>query len=90
MVSLEVTVVNRLGMHARAAARFVREASRHTCEVWLRKGNDRVNGKSIMGILTLAGARGEKLVIEADGPDEAAALQALGELVRGGFGEEIA
>ncbi len=88
MVSQEVKVVNKLGMHARAAARFVREASRHPCEVWLRKGEDRVNGKSIMGILTLAGARGDTLVIETDGPGEVDALDALVELVRGGFGED--
>jgi phosphocarrier protein HPr len=90
MVSLEVTVVNKLGMHARAAARFVREACRHGCEVWVRKGNHRVNGKSIMGVLTLAGARGEVLVIEAEGDGAAEAVRLLGELVRNGFGEEIA
>lgn len=90
MVSVEVKVVNKLGMHARAAARFVREATRFSCEVWVGKGSHRVNGKSIMGILTLAGARGETILIEAEGADEAAALQALGDLVRAGFGEEIA
>ena len=87
MVSAEVIINNKLGMHARAAAAFVQAASRFQSEVWLEKGSNRVNGKSIMGILTLAAARGEALVVVAEGMDEAEALRALVEIVSTGFGE---
>lgn len=87
MVSLEVTIVNELGMHARAAARFVQESSKLQSEIWLMKGSNRVNGKSIMGILTLAAAKGEIIVIEADGPDEEDAIKKLGDIVSSGFYE---
>ncbi len=87
MVSREIDIVNELGMHARAAAKFVREAHRFVCEVWIGKKGSRVNGKSIMGILTLAAARGERVTIEADGADESAAIAALAALVEDGFGE---
>jgi len=87
LVSLEVTIVNELGMHARAAAHFVRESSKLQSEIWLMKGNNRVNGKSIMGILTLAAAKGEIIVIEADGPDEEDAIKKLGDIVSSGFYE---
>ncbi len=87
MVSAEVIISNRLGMHARAAAVFVREASRFHSEVWLGKGGNRVNGKSIMGILTLAAAKGETLVVAAEGTDEDDAVRTLVEIVSSGFGE---
>ncbi len=87
MVSIEVRVVNKLGMHARAAARFVKEASNFESEVWVSKGKSRVNGKSIMGILTLAAAKGDDIQIEADGADASQAARALGDLVTSGFGE---
>ncbi len=87
MVSRRIVIVNELGLHARAAAKFVREAHRFVCEVWIGKNKDRVNGKSIMGILTLAAARGEAVTIEAEGADEAEAIMALAALVEGGFGE---
>ena len=88
MVSAEVTIVNKLGMHARAAALFVKESTRFGCEVWVSKGANRVNGKSIMGILTLAAARGETMRIEAQGQDEEEALRALVKIVTSGFSEE--
>ena len=87
MVSLDVTIVNELGLHARAAAKVVRESNRFACNVWISKGRNRVNGKSIMGILTLAAARGELISIETDGADEQQAAEALAALVREGFGE---
>jgi len=87
VVSAEVIISNRLGMHARAAAVFVREASRFHSEVWLEKGGKKVNGKSIMGILTLAAAKGETLVVAAEGTDEDGAVRALVEIVSSGFGE---
>lgn len=87
MVSARITIVNELGLHARAAARFVQEASVFNSEVWVSKGGERVNGKSIMGILTLAAARGEEVLVEIDGGDEEEALSALSGLVARGFGE---
>ena len=88
MVSGEVTICNRLGMHARAAGCFVKASTRYEGEVWLAKGKNRVNGKSIMGILTLAAAQGEVLRIEVEGPDEEEALRELIEIVDSGFGEK--
>ncbi len=87
MVTVEVTVINRLGMHARAAARFVREASTYNSEIWVYKGKARVNGKSIMGVLTLAAAKGDRIMIEADGSDADEAVRVLADLVNAGFGE---
>lgn len=90
MKRIEVTIVNRLGLHARPSAALTQAATKFRSDVWVAKGTRRVNGKSIMGVMMLAAARGATLVIEADGPDEDAALQALRELVAGGFGEGAA
>ena len=86
-MSVRVTITNELGMHARAAARFVQEASRFDSEVWVSKGGERINGKSIMGILTLAAARGQEVLIEAEGHDENEVLGVLERLVSSGFGD---
>jgi phosphocarrier protein len=83
----ETTIVNKLGLHARAATRLVSCASAFESEIWISKGEKRVNGKSIMGVLTLAAARGTELLIEADGPDEDSAIGALVELIADFFGE---
>ena len=83
-----VVIVNRLGLHARAATRLVQCASEFQSEVWIERGERRVNGKSIMGVLTLAAARGTELTIETRGEDADAALAALCELVAGSFGED--
>jgi phosphocarrier protein len=83
-----VTVVNRLGLHARAAARFVNVAARFESHIRVGRGTRMMDGKSIMGILLLAAARGVAITITADGPDEQAAVDALGQLVESGFGEE--
>jgi phosphocarrier protein len=88
MAFIELIVTNDLGFHARAAARFVQEAAKFNSEVWLTKSSNRVNGKSIMGILTLAAAKGEHIILEVEGPDEEAALGVLSELIKNGFGEE--
>ncbi len=88
MVRLEMRIVNELGLHARAAAKFVEAASRFTCDIRLNKGKNHADGKSIMGILTLAAAKGEILVLELDGPDEEKALEILRDLVASGFGEK--
>ena len=87
MISREVTVINALGLHARAAARFVQLAARFTSQVRVQRDSKVMDGKSIMGILLLAAARGTTLTISADGADEQAAVDALVELVATGFGE---
>jgi phosphocarrier protein HPr len=88
MTSRSVTVVNQLGMHARAAAKFVHLAGRFTAHVRVARDQREMDGKSIMGILLLAAARGMTIAISADGPDEQDAIAALCELVESGFGEE--
>ncbi len=80
-------VVNPLGVHARPAAQLVKTANRFQCEVWLRKDDQRVNGKSIMGVLMLAATQGSTLIVEADGSDAPAAVEAIGHLIQEGFGE---
>src|SRR5262249_34069816 len=88
MTSRTVTVVNQLGMHARAAAKFVHLATRFQADVRVAHDSREMDGKSIMGILLLAAARGSTLRISADGADEVAAVEALTALVASGFGEE--
>lgn len=88
MIVREVAVRNRLGLHARAAARFVQTASRFRSQVVVVSEGRRRDGKSILGVLLLAAAQGSRLTLEVDGPDEEKAVTALHELVAGGFGEE--
>jgi len=88
MTSEAVTVVNQLGMHARAAAKFVHLAGRFTASVKVARDRREIDGKSIMGILLLAAARGSTITISADGADERDAVNALVALVRSGFGED--
>ena len=88
MIRSEVQVTNRLGLHARAAARFVQTASRYRSRITLGRDGRAMDGKSILGILLLAAAQGSTLVVTADGEDEEAAAAALTELIAGRFGEE--
>ena len=88
MTSHSVIVSNSLGLHARAAARFVHLASRFTSHIRVSRDARMMDGKSIMGILLLAAAKGSMLTISAEGLDEAAAVEALVELVESGFGDE--
>jgi phosphocarrier protein HPr len=88
MTSQAVTVVNQLGMHARAAAKFVHLAGRFDAKVRVARDRREMDGKSIMGILLLAAARGSTITISADGTDERDAVDALVALVRSGFGED--
>jgi phosphocarrier protein HPr len=88
MTSRAVTVSNQLGLHARAAAKFVHMATRYESQIRVGRENRVMDGKSIMGILLLAAARGTTITISADGPDEQAAVDALCGLVASGFGEE--
>jgi phosphocarrier protein len=84
----EVQVGNRLGLHARAAAKFVHVANGFQSRISVSKDTTRVDGKSILGLLTLAAGRGSRLRLSAEGEDAQAALRALAELVRGRFGED--
>jgi phosphocarrier protein len=88
VISQSVTVVNQLGMHARAAAKFVHVATRYEARVRVAREAREMDGKSIMGILLLAAARGTRITISADGADETAAVEALVALVESGFGED--
>jgi phosphocarrier protein HPr len=83
-----VTVTNRLGLHARAAARFVHLASRFQSQVRVTRGSQTMDGKSIMGILLLAAAAGTPLTVSAEGQDEEAAVEALCGFILSGFGED--
>lgn len=80
-----MTIVNRLGLHARAAARFVRLAGSFSSHIRVSRGARTTDGKSILGLLLLSAARGTSLVITAEGPDEAAAVDALADLASRGF-----
>jgi phosphocarrier protein HPr len=88
MTSQAVTVVNQLGMHARAAAKFVHLATRYEARVKVARDAREIDGKSIMGILLLAAAIGSTITISADGQDERGAVDALVALVQSGFGED--
>jgi phosphocarrier protein len=83
----EIVIRNRLGLHARAAAQFVKTAGRFKSEITVEAGRQKVNGKSIMGLLMLAAAQGTTLRLRAAGEDGPAALQALADLVEARFGE---
>jgi phosphocarrier protein len=87
MSSRTVSIVNKLGLHARAASKLVNCASGFASQVWISRGDREVNGKSIMGVLTLAAGRGTELVLRAEGDDEDAALDAMTELIADYFGE---
>src|SRR5579864_8899124 len=84
----DVPVVNRLGLHARPAAMFVRIASRYRCEVWVAKEGEEVNGKSIMGLMMLAAGQGSKLRLRCEGPDADKAVAELEESINARFHED--
>lgn len=83
-----VEVKNKLGLHARAATKFVQLAAKFKSEIFIERESDRVNGKSIMGVLMLVAAKGTEITLCARGPDAAEALSALTALVEAKFGEE--
>lgn len=87
-ITRDVTIINRLGLHARAAARFVNLASQYEAAVEVERNGQRVNGKSIMGVMMLAAAQGSSIKLHADGGDAEDALNALTELIAQRFGEE--
>lgn len=88
MLQQEFLIVNKLGLHARASALFVKTASRFISEIKLAKEGVEVNGKSIMGIMMLAASKGTTVRLTVDGPDESDAMQTIGDLIVNGFGEE--
>ena len=88
MKNTTITVINRLGMHARASAKFVHLASRYKSDVTLEGNGHQANGKSIMGIMMLAAGKGSRLTLRVNGADEDEATHALLSLVENRFGEE--
>ncbi len=87
MITKKLTVLNKLGIHARPAAQFVRAASKYKSDVTVVKDDESVDGKSIMGLMMLAVGCGAVITVTVDGPDEEASMAALEELVAGKFGE---
>lgn len=81
-------IVNRLGLHARAAAQLVQLANRFPCEISLQKEDQLANAKSIMGVLMLAAAQGSEIEVRAEGEGAVKAMQEIGALIEGGFGED--
>jgi phosphocarrier protein HPr len=87
-VEKDITVINRLGLHARPAAMFVRIASRYRADVWVSKEGEEVNGKSIMGLMMLAAGQGSKLHLRCEGVDADKAVEELERLLNSKFNEE--
>lgn len=88
MIRKELQIVNKLGLHARAASHLVKTASDFSCRISVEKSGATANAKSIMGLMLLAAAKGHTVTVTADGPDEEAALAAIEELIRKRFHEE--
>lgn len=87
MISLEVEIINKLGLHARASTKLTQTASKYVCDVWITRNGRRVNAKSIMGVMMLAAAQGSFVTLEAQGADEQLAIDALAALIADYFGE---
>lgn len=87
-ITKELTVLNKLGIHARPAALFVKTANRFDCDIFVEKDGEKVNGKSIMGLMMLAAGPGSRLLIEADGHDAAKAVVEIELLIKRKFDEE--
>lgn len=88
MIKKKVTIVNKAGLHARPAAALVKLASKFSSEFYIHMYGYKVNGKSILGVMTLAAEQGAELELEFNGPDEKEAAEAVVELIENGFGEE--
>ena len=87
MISRDIEIKNKLGLHARAAAKLVHTAARFKSDIKIRKGDEEVDGKSILGILLLAAGRGSTIIVKADGEDEREALDAIEKLIDAKFDE---
>jgi len=88
MISREFRINNKLGLHARPSAQLTQTAARFESEIWIAKDGRRVNAKSIMGVMMLAAGQGAVVLVDAEGADESAAIEAIGALIDGKFGEE--
>ena len=88
MITKKITIINKLGLHARAAAKFVATASKYTSELIIVKNNQKVNGKSIMGVMMLAASKGTELEIIADGEDEISLINEIETLINNFFDEK--
>ena len=88
MQQREIEIINKLGLHARASAKLTQLAAKYPCEVSLSRNGRKVNAKSIMGVMMLAANKGSKIILETEGVDEAAALEALAALIGDKFGED--
>ena len=89
MITKDFTIRNQLGLHARPAAQLTQIAGRYASEVFIAKNGRRVNAKSIMGVMMLAAGPGSTVTVDADGADAQQAIDAIGRLIDGGFGEPI-
>lgn len=87
MIKTTVTISNKLGLHARASAKLTKLAGSFASDVWMSRGDRRVNAKSIMGVMMLAAGKGSQVVVETEGEDEQAALDAILKLIADKFGE---
>jgi len=87
-ISKEITILNRLGLHARPSAMFVKVCNRFKSEIWVEKDGEQINGKSIMGLMMLAAGQGSKLLITCEGPDAEKALEEIEALILRRFDEE--
>jgi phosphocarrier protein len=87
-IEKEITIINRLGLHARPAAMFVRIANRYRSEIWVEKEGEQINGKSIMGLMMLAAGQGSKLMIRCEGSDADKAMEELEDLINRRFNED--
>ena len=87
MQQREVEIVNKLGLHARASAKLTQLAAKFPCEVMMSRNGRKVNAKSIMGVMMLAANKGSKVILETDGAEETAAIEALAALIADRFGE---
>lgn len=87
MITRELEIINKLGLHARASAKLTQLAGKFQSEVWLTRNQRRINAKSIMGVMMLAAGKGATVTLEAEGPDEQECFDALVELINARFGE---
>jgi phosphocarrier protein HPr len=87
MIQTHITISNKLGLHARASAKLTKVAGSYPCEVWMARGERRINAKSIMGVMMLAAGKGIEVMVETDGAQEKEAMEALLALINDKFGE---
>ena len=87
MISKDIEIINKLGLHARASAKLTQLAAKYQCEVWMTRNQRRVNAKSIMGVMMLAAGKGTTVMLETEGPDEQECMESLVQLIENRFGE---